>query len=388
MTNKTGERANGIMNDTIDTGRIAFRRNTQIWRLIAIFMVLIIGLLMLNGAVIYAEGNVSAVLTVTASKITVGDTFDVKLSLSSDTEEMSKVWILINFDSEVIECIGIKSDSGAMDSSKVDIHPGDWAEIKDYTLLTPAKTCGFTLTFKALAAGHINISIDESIVEDIEGNIIDSPQTSTGVKIESKTEPIQKSSNANLKDLEIPHGKLNPTFSSEITKYKVTVPYNITEFPLMPKKEDSNAKVAFEGSTSLVVGMNTRAVIVTAEDGTTKIYTVTITREAAPSDLTERPTERPTEEPTENPSSTPSLNTPEIETSEAPSESTQKGEQTPEKTEGSPVQTIDEKIKQVKLTIVKVLVIMAILIIAGVFGVVFFIRRKENSKVANSDRWE
>ncbi len=85
------------------------------------------------------------------------------------------------------------------------------------------------------------------------------------------------------------------TFSLATTSYTATVPHATTHVKLTPTVADAVASVTVDGTAvnsssdsgviALEVGANVITVRVTAEDGTTKDYTVTITREAASADL-------------------------------------------------------------------------------------------------------
>ena len=89
-----------------------------------------------------------------------------------------------------------------------------------------------------------------------------------------------ESSNANLINLGIrPHDFSG--FRSGITSYTVTVPADTESVEVYAEAQDSNATVTGTGTVSLQEGENTINVVVTAEDGTTKTYTIIITREAA-----------------------------------------------------------------------------------------------------------
>ncbi len=85
------------------------------------------------------------------------------------------------------------------------------------------------------------------------------------------------------------------TFSLATTSYTATVPHATTHVKLTPTVSQEDATVRVDGTAvnsgsdsdaiALEVGANVITVRVTAEDGTTKDYTVTITREAASADL-------------------------------------------------------------------------------------------------------
>ena len=105
--------------------------------------------------------------------------------------------------------------------------------------------------------------------------------------------------NANLSNLTLSSGLLNPTFSSATRNYNVTVPNAATSLTVTPTASDLSVMVQVNtvatasGNAStaipLNVGSNTVNVVVTAQDGITKTtYTVTVTR-AAPYVLVQQP---------------------------------------------------------------------------------------------------
>lgn len=90
----------------------------------------------------------------------------------------------------------------------------------------------------------------------------------------------RESSNANLINLGIrPHDFSG--FRSNTTSYSVTVPADTESVEVYAEAQDSNATISGTGTVNLQEGENTINVVVTAEDGTTKTYTIIITREAA-----------------------------------------------------------------------------------------------------------
>ena len=94
---------------------------------------------------------------------------------------------------------------------------------------------------------------------------------------ETPAEPT-KSSNNQLRMLGIrPHDFYN--FKPGTTTYYVTVPYDTTQVEVYAEKAESSQTISGTGYKSLDVGTNTLRVVCTAEDGTTKTYTMYVTRE-------------------------------------------------------------------------------------------------------------
>jgi hypothetical protein len=91
------------------------------------------------------------------------------------------------------------------------------------------------------------------------------------------------SSIATLSALTLSGVTLSPTFSSGTLAYTANVANDVTSTTVGATKNDSTATIAVAdlGSKSLSVGANTITIHVTAEDGTKKEYTVTVTRAAS-----------------------------------------------------------------------------------------------------------
>ena len=97
----------------------------------------------------------------------------------------------------------------------------------------------------------------------------------------SGTITVPASNDATLANLTVSQGTLNPAFSAATTSYTVSVANSIGQITIGATANDGNANVAGAGSKSLNIGSNPFSIVVTAEDGTEKTYTVTVTRAAA-----------------------------------------------------------------------------------------------------------
>ena len=94
------------------------------------------------------------------------------------------------------------------------------------------------------------------------------------------TQEDKKSSDATLKSLDVSGYTLSPKFSKNTTTYSMTVKNNIASLKVDAVPTDSKAKVTITGNSNWKVGVNPIKIKVTAEDGTTKVYTVNVTRKA------------------------------------------------------------------------------------------------------------
>lgn len=87
-----------------------------------------------------------------------------------------------------------------------------------------------------------------------------------------------KSSNANLKQLNVSDGVLSPTFNENTTSYSVTVSSDVDHIDIDALGYDGSSIVG-DGTHSLDYGDNTIQIAVTAEDGSTKSYTINVVRQ-------------------------------------------------------------------------------------------------------------
>lgn len=100
----------------------------------------------------------------------------------------------------------------------------------------------------------------------------------TVTKSTSSSTTSTKSSNAYLSKLQINQEGLTPNFNKNKTSYTVTVGENVNDLKVTAVAEDSKSKVAISGNTGLKNGDNKVYITVTAQDGTKKVYTITVTK--------------------------------------------------------------------------------------------------------------
>ena len=129
------------------------------------------------------------------------------------------------------------------------------------------------------SAGPIEFTLD---LLDIAGNSgMQVTNTSDGSSVTAL------SNNAMLTNLTLSNGILEPKFAPNETSYTVNVGYDVTAIDITPSVADATATVKVNDTTitngaavsiPLAIGPNVITVEVTAQDYTTKTYTITITR--------------------------------------------------------------------------------------------------------------
>ena len=91
-----------------------------------------------------------------------------------------------------------------------------------------------------------------------------------------------KSGNNALSALTVSAGTLAPAFDPAVTEYTLSLPQGTEKLTLTATPSDSNATVQGDGELALQEGENTLPLVVTAENGDTKTYTVTAKVAQAP----------------------------------------------------------------------------------------------------------
>lgn len=155
------------------------------------------------------------------------------------------------------------------------ISPNFSKEIKEYYIVVDESINKFNITTIAENPNSIiNITGNDSLksgLNTININVKSEDKTKeANYKIYvTKTSNMEKA-NANLENLAIEHGTLNPEFDANITNYKVEVSNSIDTVNVLAVPERINAKVNINKNNKLEVGDNTIEIIVNAEDNITK----------------------------------------------------------------------------------------------------------------------
>ena len=142
----------------------------------------------------------------------------------------------------------------------------------------------YSVSFKVIGVGVSNLVLLDCFIADNNEQIIGRPSASTSINAVAPGgsgtggNTQQKSSNALLKGIKISGGTLTPAFSPNVFTYSVTLPNSTSVMLVTAYTADSKAKWTVEGDKNMKVGANRRVIVVTAEDGTVKRYTINAER--------------------------------------------------------------------------------------------------------------
>lgn len=143
--------------------------------------------------------------------------------------------------------------------------------------MTAGNSGTITITASGVAAGY-DTERDESVSASKTVTI----KTPTAKpKPKPRPQP-KKSSDSTLSKLTVEGLTISPEFKSDIKEYNLTIPYEVAEINVTAMPNSSKASVSIEGNKDLKEGQNTVKVNVIAEDGSTSVYTITVTRKRVP----------------------------------------------------------------------------------------------------------
>lgn len=135
-----------------------------------------------------------------------------------------------------------------------------------------------TVTFTAKKVGKATITVRAIDVADSNGNEMTGSKTITINVVEKKV----YSSVNNLKNLSVDNFELSPKFDPTTTSYNVIVPRGTEKINIGAETEDSKSSLSGTGEKNVSEGMNKFDIVVTAENGSQKIYTLNVEVEEDP----------------------------------------------------------------------------------------------------------
>lgn len=229
-------------------------------------VLLLCGLL---GAVPVAAASGSLSAKIGAETVTVGNTVTLTLTYNGGGAPIASIDARVSYNAGAFQ---YQSASGASASGGSGV-----IKLSYYAnSTTPASKVTISLTFKAVSPGKSNFAVETNeFTNDKDYSSLGTPDKTVSATAINPT----LSGNANLSSLKPSRGTLTPKFNPKTTNYTIWVPYTTTSLSLSATTEDKGAKTSVSGKNSLSVGKNTQVITVTAPNGTTKKYTVVITRD-------------------------------------------------------------------------------------------------------------
>ena len=152
----------------------------------------------------------------------------------------------------------------------------------DNNLANPIKsnTALFTVTFKVNSSVAVGtkITVSYTDVTATDGNA----DANVGTVSYSATIAAPASKDNSLKSLSVSNATISPAFNTNTTSYTAEVPFDVSKLNVSAAANDSKAKVSINSPNLKPGGTTNVTVTVTAENGSTKTYTIAVKRAQDP----------------------------------------------------------------------------------------------------------
>lgn len=220
---------------------------------------IILGLLLfLNNSDILNAASASISVSSSTSKVVIGNTFTVTVKISSGTTLGSWEWTI------------------DYDKSKFKLTSGE-INVADYGNGSK-KSASYTYKFKAIGSGSGKISVKSYGAYSWDETKLSISASSKTINVITQAQlEASYSKNNNLKSLDISGITLSPTFDKNVTEYKAQANANTESVKVNATKEDSKASISGTGDIKVIEGDNKINVVVTAENGSSKTYSILLT---------------------------------------------------------------------------------------------------------------
>ncbi|MDR1764863.1 MAG: cadherin-like beta sandwich domain-containing protein [Lachnospiraceae bacterium] len=206
-----------------------------------------------------ASAFAGVVISFSDPSTSVGETFSVTVKVASSDASLGKATIMLTYDPEALTFVSGESASGGAGSIK----------IFDSATSSSLKEMRYSLKFTALQAGTTQVHVgttpeiysydNQPISIDREGQ-----STITVNALENY------SSIAELSELIVSPGTLEPVFSPDVMEYRLSVGADVEKIIISATaKAGDVARVVVTGADQLAQGENKIQVTVTAQDGVT-----------------------------------------------------------------------------------------------------------------------
>lgn len=217
------------------------------------------------GVIVFIVGTSithAASLSIVTNKrtVTVGSTVNVTVTASG-----AAGWeYCLNYDTSIYSLVSSTSDTGG-------------ACVRTGSTLIGYSKVNYTL--RANKSGSSTLGIRDYAMYNDAGETISA--TTGSVSLTAKTQQeieASYSTDANLRSLNIEGYELTPEFDKNTLEYTLEVENDVESIEIRATRNDSNAHVNGTGEKELSEGINKFDIVVTAQKGNKKTYTITVNR--------------------------------------------------------------------------------------------------------------
>lgn len=203
-----------------------------------------------------ASGSIT--VSSSSSKVVVGNTFTVTIKVSSGSS------------------LGAWEFTPSYNTKLFKLTSGE-TPVVGFVEKDGVKSKTYTYKFKAIAKGSGSITVKSAGALTWSKEKINLSVGSKSITVITQADlEASYSKNNNLKSLSVSGYNISPSFKPSVTEYKVDVNSNTEQVTINASKEDSKASVSGTGTHAVSEGENKFNITVTAENGSTKTYTVIV----------------------------------------------------------------------------------------------------------------
>lgn len=220
----------------------------------------VIGILVLPALVNASTGTIKVT---GSSSAVIGNTVTFTVNLASSTAIGS--WqMTLNYDKSYLQLVSTNSEGNGT--------------VMAASSASGIKSKSYTYKFKALKKGNTTVAINSYLAYAF-SDLKEIKLTSTGKKITIMTQEELEatySKDNNLQSLSVEGFTISPEFAKDVLEYNVVVPENTKEIKINAAPSDKKAAVNGTGTKEVTSGINSFKIIVSAENGSEKTYTINI----------------------------------------------------------------------------------------------------------------
>lgn len=203
-----------------------------------------------------ASGTIS--ISANKSQVVVGNTVTFTVRVSSGTGMVS---LLYNI---------------SYDSSRLTLTSGNASGAPTFS--SPTKNVTYTFTFKAKKSGTATLKFScDGATWSGDSEVKFSTQSKSVTVITQQQLENSYSKNNYLSKLAVDGQSISPKFNKDTLTYSLVVENNVRKINVTGTKEDSRSSVSGLGSHTLEEGSNVIKIVVTAQNGSSRTYTLNVT---------------------------------------------------------------------------------------------------------------
>lgn len=223
-------------------------------------LVTLLTLILMPSLVYAASGNVSVSAP---STVVQGNRVTVTVTLSSST--LIGSWQMdLNYDKSFLQLVS--SSAEEQGTMMANASAGG----------TKSKT--YTFQFKALKTGSTRVSVGSYLAyayNDLSSMSLTSSSKTIKIMTQQELEATYSKDN-NLKSLSVEGYELDKAFDKDTLEYSINAPTGTTTVKVTATENDKTATVSGDGEIEVTEGVNTIPIVVTAQNGDQKTYTLIV----------------------------------------------------------------------------------------------------------------